>query len=62
MKGSNELHINQATIIEAVQEYLDKRYTPTPMVVSVTMESKSAYSGDVFVIKLDQPQDKETPQ
>lgn len=29
MKGSNTLLLNKATIIEAVQEYLDKRTMPS---------------------------------
>jgi hypothetical protein len=29
MKGSNTLLLNKATIIEAIQEYLDKRTLPT---------------------------------
>ena len=27
MKGANELQLNQATLVEAVQEYLDQRTT-----------------------------------
>lgn len=30
MIGMNELHFNSATIVEAVQEYLDKRYVKSP--------------------------------
>lgn len=53
MKGNNELHLNEATIIEAVQEYLAKRYTPTPKVTSVAME-KSGYD-TTFVVKCEEP-------
>ena len=50
MKGSNELHLNQATIIEAIQEYLDKRYTPKPRVVSVSTESKGYGEKQKFTV------------
>jgi len=40
MKGCNTLLLNEATIIEAVQEYLNKRTTGIKIVVqSVTSES-----------------------
>lgn len=35
MKGNNTLTWNKATMIEAVQEYLDKRYTPRIEVTNV---------------------------
>jgi hypothetical protein len=36
MKGNNELILNESTMIEAVQEYLDKRMTTfAPMVKSI---------------------------
>lgn len=53
MKGNNELRLNQATIIEAVQEYLAKRYTPTPFVKSVAM-SKESYGSDWFVVQVEE--------
>lgn len=46
MRGNNTLHLNEATIIEAVQEYLAKRYTPTPKVTSV--DQASDYTGKTF--------------
>ena len=37
MKGNNTLELNEATMIEAVQEYLDKRFTKdTPLVKRIT--------------------------
>jgi hypothetical protein len=36
MKGNNELRLNEATLIEAVQEYLNKRMTTfAPKVISI---------------------------
>lgn len=42
MRGSNTLLLNGATMIDAVQEYLDKRLTPKIEVVSVTSTGSSA--------------------
>ena len=40
MKGNNTLILNEATMIEAMQEYVDKRYTvDTPIVKRVTAET-----------------------
>ena len=51
MKGTNALRLNEATMIEAVQEYLQKRMpTATPVVVSV--KSLQARSMDLFEIEL----------
>jgi len=44
MKGVNSLSLNQATMVEAVQEYFDKRLTSSAgkqTVLSVTAESTS---------------------
>ena len=35
MIGLNKIEINQATMIEAIQEYMDKRYTPKIKVTKV---------------------------
>lgn len=43
MKGSNSLHLNEPTIVEAVQEYLDKRYTPHVKVCSVKQSTGGSY-------------------
>jgi hypothetical protein len=60
MKGNNELRLNQATLIEAVQEYLAKRYTPTPKVNSVEL-SKEGYGDPLFLVKVEEQHPKETP-
>jgi hypothetical protein len=43
VKGSNSLQLNEATIIEAVQEYLDKRYTPNVKVCSIKQAVVAGY-------------------
>ena len=51
MKGNNEFHFNQATMTEAMQEYLNKRmgeFAPT-----VTCVFSNEY-GAVFVIKTEE--------
>lgn len=48
MKGANELLLNEASIIEAIQEYLDARMKRAPLVVAVT----PAGSGELFSVKL----------
>ncbi len=48
MKGSNELKLNEATLIEAMQEYLDKRYTSKVAVQSVK-QTGSGYSAEFTV-------------
>lgn len=57
MKGNNELRLSPATVIEALQEYLDKRYTPNVVVQSVEKKSEG-YGDDWFVVKV---APKETP-
>lgn len=40
MKGRNEITMNQATMIDAVQEYLSKRMPTTPLKVESVKTSK----------------------
>lgn len=49
MKGENKIQMNQATMVEAVQMYLNSQFAEgkAPTVVSVDA-NKSAYSGDTF--------------
>jgi hypothetical protein len=51
VKGSNSLQLNEATIIEAVQEYLDKRYAPNVKVCSVKQTVGAGYpQNDGFIV------------
>jgi len=41
MKGKNEIHMNEATVVEALQEYLDTRHVKDgPLVLSVTEKTQ----------------------
>lgn len=63
MKGQNEIRFNQATIVDAVQEYLAKRYTPTPKVESVEWKSESrGYGNDGSFVVLVTEQPPEAPR
>lgn len=59
MKGNNVIYLNTATLIEAVQEYLDKRITPNIRVESVLANSSTAYEqGGMFFIKVSEEVEK----
>ena len=46
MKGSNTIEINHATMVEAVQEYLDKRLTTSAgRQIVKGVEAKISYGG-----------------
>lgn len=58
MKGSNELVLNEATMMEALQEYLDRRMTTfAPRVTGVT-EVRSGTVSNAFKVTVEA---KETP-
>ena len=53
MKGSNTLLFNQATMVHALQEYLDKRYTPGVTVTGIKLDTTRNHAGtcsESFVI------------
>ena len=52
MKGNNTLRLNGATLTEALQEYLDKRYNPKVTVAGVTMLTLD--SAPVFEVKVEE--------
>lgn len=52
MKGRNELRLNAATMLEALQEYLDNRYTKPIAVRSV--ELRTEYGESWFVVRVDE--------
>lgn len=55
MKGTNTMELNESAMIEAVQEWLDKRWNDTradcPNVTSVKVE-RNPLGGDTFKVKL----------
>lgn len=53
MKGRNEIRMNEATVIEAVQEYLDARHSKdSPLVTGFAKVSGSHVisGGDMYVV------------
>jgi len=56
VKGNNDLRWNQATIIEAVQEYLNRRYTPNVKVTSVSPVAGYGNDADFKVMVEEIPQ------
>ena len=62
MKGSNDLILNEATMIEAIQFWLDAEMAqPAPKVTSVKSESGSLYS-NTFKVSLDAEADRTDPK
>lgn len=52
MKGNNELRLNDATMMEALQEYFDKRITGSLVdVKSIKCESQG-YAGNTFIVQV----------
>lgn len=44
MKGSSKLTINQETIMQAVQDYLDKQFTPKVKLTALVPKSEGSSS------------------
>lgn len=51
MKGNNELHLNEATMIEAVQYWLNSRFVNAAPVVHGISGGKDSYS-KIFVVSV----------
>lgn len=64
MYGNNKLMLNEATLIDAVQEYLDRRFAPTykdrPTVTGVT--ELSTTGGREFRVSLSGGGDRQNGQ
>lgn len=57
MKGNNTLVLNEATMIEAIQEYLDKRMPQhAPNVQAVTSAKGASYGLNTFEIEVTEKQ------
>lgn len=54
MKGLNELNLNEATMIEAVQFWLDNQWASSvaPRVINVKPDSNGGYSC-IFIVTLE---------
>lgn len=59
MNGNNEIHLNQATMMEAAQMYFDSTFREgkSPKVGSIKMERAS----EIFVVKVSSPGEGELP-
>lgn len=57
MKGNNMLALNTATIIEAVQEYLDKRLTSNARVRVTDVSQDSSYGSATYVVRVTDEQE-----
>ena len=56
MKGVNEFRFNTATMIEAMQEYLEAKFVGVaPKVVDVRYEAGSNYTSGNFIVKTEGP-------
>lgn len=53
MKGTNELRLNTATMIEALQYWHDSKYLVEPKPRVTNVENNSGYSGGDFVVTLE---------
>jgi len=64
MKGNNTLTLNQATIVEAVQLWVNATFKNPPKVERVEQTSApgGAYSSsEVFEVKMSEPEQTATP-
>lgn len=58
MKGNNELRLNKATMIEALQLWVDAQFVKNPpRVTSVEELSGSSYSNEFSVKVTDEPKE-----
>lgn len=52
MKGKNSIELNQATLIEAIQEYLDKRWVRADQEVVSVRAATGADASNLTVVAL----------
>lgn len=53
MTGNNEMRLNEATMIQALQQWLDSKMPHgAPKVTSVKKESGSTYEPNIFTVGL----------
>lgn len=61
MKGRNTFHLNQATMLEAIQLWLDKSFKEPPLAASVGVEEPGRANGvkvpDCFVVNIEERKD-----
>ena len=59
MKGNNQLVLNEATMIEAVQFWLDSKMIPTAPKVTQVSGPSDKYSDNSFTVSLDSEADRQ---
>ena len=59
MKGNNELHLNQATMIEVVQQWIDENMPKGAQTVTSVKPESGPLSG--FVVSLSSDKDRVVP-
>jgi hypothetical protein len=52
MKGETKLEVTHATMVEAMQEYLDKRLAATKQRVTAVEKKRSDYGQDAFIVTI----------
>jgi len=62
MKGNNQLVLNEATMIEAVQFWLDSKMMPTAPKVTQVAGPTDKYGGNNFTVSLDADADRADPR
>lgn len=61
MQGTNELHLNEATMKEAMQSWLDKKMISAPTVTSVRLKDPPSPHSSTFIVTVDADADREGP-
>lgn len=62
MKGNNQLVLNEATMIEAVQFWLDSKMVATAPRVTQVAGPTDKYGGNNFTVSLDADADRADPR
>lgn len=57
MKGTNELHLNEATVREAIQHWLDSKMATSPKVAGFKKDPSPSMYRNVFVVTLESEED-----
>jgi len=59
MVGNNQLNLNAATMMQALQEWIDKRWSgKAPKVISITVTDKGNYSGETYCVGVESVPDE----
>ena len=53
MRGKNEIHINQATMRQAMQLWLDDQFKSAPKVTDVRRNTNGGQPTDQFIVVVD---------